>query len=87
MVLMPRSGSAERVRGHAAARQIEGAKAAGLRQARGVGVDGADHLQRAFVRDRSTQQRSRSGRIWHAFHLEFDATATAAAYDYTRRPL
>ena len=44
-------GQAERVGGDASAGEIEGAEAGGLGQARGVGVDGAGHLERLFFRD------------------------------------
>ena len=55
-------GQAERVRGDAAAGEIERAEAAWLGQARGVGVDGADDLQGFLGGDGRAQPGARGER-------------------------
>ena len=64
-------GHAKRVGGHAPARKVERAKTCGLRHARGVGVDGADHLQRVFLLDGGPEALSRRGLSFCAHVVPF----------------
>jgi len=57
MVLMPRSGRPSELAVRPAG-EIEGAEACGLGQARGVGVDGAGHLEGPFFRHGEAKQGS-----------------------------
>jgi hypothetical protein len=49
---------AERIGRQTSARQIDRAKAGGRSQARDIGVDGADHLQRPLLAHRGAQSRA-----------------------------
>ena len=54
----PQVGHAERIRGDAAAGQVQRLETCALGHARGIGIDGADHLQRVLGGDGGTELRA-----------------------------